>query len=90
MIRVQLDESYIDETFKKELTKRLDEIESREVFWDMNTLQEKTKMSVNSIKDTFFYDDRFIKRKIGQKWYFPADESRAFLLKWLNEQNGGI
>lgn len=89
MIHVELDESYIDEVFKKELTKRLNEIESHLLFWDMKELQRQTNMSVNTIKDTFFYDERFkrMKRKVGQKWYFPAEETKKFLLTWLNEQN---
>lgn len=86
MLEVKLDEHYIEETFREELKKRLDELQSQDVFWDMKTLSEKTKMSVSTIKDTFFYDDRFIKKKVGQKWYFPADETKRFLLMWLNER----
>lgn len=86
LLEVKLDEHYIEETFREELKKRLDQLQSQEVFWDMKTLCEKTKMSVNTIKDTFFYDDRFPKTKVGQKWYFPAEETKRFLLQWLNER----
>lgn len=88
MIQVELDKNYIDEAFKQELAKRLDEIESHVLFWDMKELQRQTNMSVNTIKDTFFYDDRFksIRRKVGQKWYFPSEETKEFLLIWLSEQ----
>lgn len=89
MINVEVDETYIEETFKEELARRLNEIESHLLFWDMKELQRQTNMSINTIKDTFFYDERFkqIKRKIGQKWYFPAEETKNFLLIWLKEQS---
>lgn len=87
MIEVKLDEQYIEEAFRQELKKRLDQLENETVFWDMKDLQKNTRMSVNTIKDTFFYDERFPKIKIGQKWYFPAQEAKEFLLMWLKEQN---
>lgn len=57
LIEVKLDEHYIEEIYRKELKKRLDELQSQEVFWDMKTLSEKTKISVGIIKDTFFYEE---------------------------------
>lgn len=86
MLQIQLNEKQIEETFKKELNNRLKELEAEEVFWDMNDLQKKTKMSVNTMKDHFFYDERFPKYQVGRKWYFPAKETREFLLMWLKEQ----
>lgn len=86
MLEVKLDQNYIEETFKRELRKRLDHIQSETLFWDMKDLQKNTRMSVNTIKDTFFYDPRFPKYKVGQKWYFPAEETKKFLLSWLKEQ----
>ena len=86
MIDIEIDEQYIKETFYKELEKRLEALEAQAVFWDMKDLRENTRMSVNTIKDTFFYDERFPKFKVGQKWYFPAKETEDFLLKWLKEQ----
>lgn len=86
MLQIQLDQEHIEAEFKKELKARLDELEAEEVFWDMNDLQKKTKMSVNTMKDHFFYDERFPKYQVGRKWYFPAKETREFLLMWLKEQ----
>lgn len=86
MLQIQLNEKQIEEAFKKELNNRLKELEAEEVFWDMNDLQKKTKMSVNTMKDHFFYDERFPKYQVGRKWYFPAKETREFLLMWLKEQ----
>lgn len=87
MIDIKLDETYIEETFQKELEKRLNEIENRLTYWDMAELQKQTNMSVNTIKDKFFYDDRFPKYRVGNKWYFPAKECEEFLLMWLKEQS---
>lgn len=86
MIEIKLDEEYIEQEFKERLEKRLDELQTMEVWWDMGDLQEKTRMSVNTIKDNFFYDEGFPKYKVGGKWYFPADETREFLLMWLKER----
>lgn len=86
LIEVKLDEQYIEEAFRQELKKRLDQLENETVFWDMKDLQKNTRMSVNTIKDTFFYDERFPKVKVGQKWYFPVQETKQFLLMWLKEQ----
>ncbi|RCK10965.1 group-specific protein [Bacillus licheniformis] len=42
--------------------------------------------TIISIKDTFFYDPRFPKYRVGKKWLFPAKECEKFLLTWLAEQ----
>lgn len=87
MITLELDKEALEQTFKKELKKRLDAIESNLTFWDMKELQRQTNMSVNAIKERFFYDDRFPKYKVGNKWYFPAKECEEFLIKWIKEQS---
>jgi len=86
MISVQLDEREIEKRFIEELQKRLQDIERRCTLWDMKELCKQTCMSENSVKEKFFYDARFPKRKIGGKWYFPAMEAEAFLLMWIKEQ----
>lgn len=89
MLQIKIDEKRIKEMLREELKLHLNQLEQQIVFWDMKELQRQTNMSINTIKDTFFYDERFkqIKRKVGQKWYFPAEETKRFLLTWLNEQN---
>lgn len=86
MIKINLDEDYVKQELKKKLQKRLDELQYETVFWDMKDLQENTRMSVNTMKDTFFYLDDFPKHKIGGKWYFPAEETKEFLLGWLKNE----
>ncbi|SCM00677.1 Group-specific protein [Bacillus cytotoxicus] len=43
-------------------------------------------MSWNTIQDQFFFDPRFPKFKVGQKWYFPAKQTQKFLLEWAEEK----
>lgn len=86
MITLELDNEQIENIFEKELKKRLDEIEEYITLWDMKELQRQTSMSVNTIKEKFFYDDRFPKYRVGNKWYFPAKECRDFLTRWIKEQ----
>lgn len=86
MISVKVDEKVIEQLFLVELKKCLDRIENSYTFWDMKELCRQTCMSENNIKEKFFYDERFPRRKIGGKWYFPAKECEEFLLMWLKEQ----
>ncbi|PED05284.1 hypothetical protein [Bacillus pseudomycoides] len=87
MLNIQLDDKIIEQRFLEELRKRLDQIEQRRTFWDMKELCKQTSMSENTIKEKFFYDDRFLKYKIGGKWYFPAIDAENFLLMWIKEQS---
>ncbi len=86
MFAIKIDERKIEELFLEEIRKRLDQIEHRKTLWDMKELCKQTSMSENTIKDKFFYDERFPKYKIGGKWYFPAVEAESFLLMWIKEQ----
>lgn len=86
MINLEIDNELLEKTFREELQKRLDKIESKVTLWDMKELQKQTNMSVNTIKEKFFYDDRFPKYRVGSKWYFPAKECEEFLLTWIKEQ----
>ena len=86
MLSVQFDNQLIEETIKEEIKQRLASIQINQVFWDMKTLCKVTCMSDNFIKEQFFFDKRFPKRRVGKKWLFPAKETEEFLLTWLNEK----
>lgn len=86
MLNIQLDNQIIEQRFLEELKKRLNQIERRKTLWDMKELCKQTSMSENTIKEKFFYDERFQKYKIGGKWYFPAVDAECFLLMWIKEQ----
>lgn len=86
MIEVKLDQQEIEDKFTEELRKRLNELESRTVYWDMKELCRQTCMSEPVIREQFFYDERFPKFKVGRRWLFPARETEEFLRMWIKEQ----
>lgn len=86
MISVKVDEVEVRNMCKQKISELLKEMDAELVFWDASELKKRTCMCWNTIQDTFFFDPRFIKRKVGQKWYFPVRETRLFLEQWLTEQ----
>jgi hypothetical protein len=85
MIEVKVDQEELKELYMKEIRKRLDQLDKEITFWDTKELRRQTNMSWNNIQDKFFYHPEFPKFKVGAKWYFPADATKQFLLKWMNE-----
>jgi phage pi2 protein 07 len=85
MLKVHLNEQQIEQRFLEELRKRLEQIERRHTFWDMKELCRQTNMSETFIRETFFYDPRFPKYRVGKKWLFPAKETEQFLIRWLKQ-----
>lgn len=88
IFKVEIDNEVIEEIVKNYVYKKLEEFSNQKVFWTMTDLEYLTGCSEGYIKDRFFYDDRFamIRRKVGRKWLFPAEETEKFLLEWLKEQ----
>lgn len=86
MIRVQVNEQEVREEVRRQVAEALKNLDTEMVFWDAKELQRRTCMSWNFIQQQFFFDPRFPKFKIGNKWYFPAREAREFLEQWLREQ----
>lgn len=89
MLNIEIDENEVRELYLKRLEEKIKEIDNELVFWDTNELKRRTCLSWNTIQDKFFYDPRFPKFKVGQKWLFPAEETKKFLLQWLREQPRG-
>jgi hypothetical protein len=85
MLTVQVDAQEVEQIFLNEVKKRLDQLESQQVFWDMKTLCKVTNMSDNFIKEQFFYEKDFPKYRVGKKWLFPAKETEQFLIRWLKQ-----
>lgn len=85
-IKVEIEESVVEEMLLSQIKKKVEQIERRHVFWDINELCKQTCMSFNNIRDKFFYDPRFPKYKVGGKWVIPAKECEEFLLQWIKEQ----
>lgn len=88
MIEVSVDERLLEEIAVREVQERLSKIETDKVFWSWNDLVEVTSMSKGHILNNFFDDERFkrIRRRVGRKWLFPVEETREFLVEWLEEQ----
>lgn len=85
MIQIQVDEQVVKQLYIDAINRKIEEFEADLVFWDTKELKRRTRMSWNTIQDTFFHNEQFPKVKVGGKWYFPAKECERFLLKWLNE-----
>lgn len=86
MLQIQVDENAVKQLYLEAINKKLEEVDADLVFWDTKELKRRTRMSWNTIQDTFFHDQHFPKVKIGGKWYFPAKDCEQFLIKWLNER----
>jgi phage pi2 protein 07 len=87
MIAVQVDEAEVRKMCMDKIGEMIKEVDAELVFWDAAELKKRTCMCWNTIQETFFFDPRFVKRKVGKKWYFPVRETRSFLEQWLTEQS---
>lgn len=87
LVSVLVDEREIMKLCREKISELVKEADAEYVFWDTSELKRRTCMSWNTIQETFFFDPRFIKRKVGGKWYFPARQTRDFLEQWLHEQS---
>ena len=86
LIQVEIDEQELREICVQKITEMVKQVDTEYVFWDSQELLKRTCMSWNTIQDNFFFDERFPKRKIGGKWYYPVRETRQFLETWISEQ----
>lgn len=86
LISLAINEAEIRDMCQESISEMLKQVDTEYVFWDTSELKRRTCMSWNTIQDTFFYDPRFPKSKVGGKWYFPVREARTFLETWLNEK----
>jgi hypothetical protein len=86
LFEIVVDEKEVKDIVKEQISKKLDGMDLDLVFWDRKELMRRSCLSWNSIQKYFFSDPRFPKHKIGYKWYFPAEETKIFLLMWLGEQ----
>ena len=89
LFQIQIDEQQLKDLYMSEVKKRLDQLDKELTFWDVKELKRQTNMSWNTMQDKFFHHPEFPKFKVGQKWYFPAAECRAFLIRWakINRYN---
>ncbi|MEC0090618.1 group-specific protein [Paenibacillus macquariensis] len=89
LITVTIDQEEVLKICRERINTLIKEVEAEYIFWDAKELKKRTCMSWNTIQNTFFFDPRFVKHKVGSKWYFPVQETREFLAQWLREQSVG-
>ena len=82
---ISIDENEVRKFCRERVEELVKEADSEYVYWDSEELMKRTCMSWNTIQNNFFFDSRFIKAKLGGKWYFPVQETREFLRQWLFE-----
>ncbi|WP_339243125.1 group-specific protein [Paenibacillus sp. FSL R5-0517] len=85
MMTININETEVLKLAREHIAELVKEVDSEYVYWDSEELMKRTCMSWNTIQNNFFFDPRFIKAKLGGKWYFPVQETREFLRQWLFE-----
>ncbi|UOQ93383.1 group-specific protein [Halobacillus shinanisalinarum] len=86
MLDIQINEQQAKAMLVQKIEETIKNFDAEMVYWDSNELKRRTCMSWGTIQDTFFFDERFPKVKLGGKWYYPAKETKDFLLMWLEER----
>lgn len=87
MLHIQVNQQEVKTLYLEKIEEKIKEVDAELVFWDRKELERRTCMCWSSIQKTFFYEKDFPKFKVGSKWYFPAEDTKRFLLKWLRERN---
>lgn len=85
-VDVDVDEEKIEKLYLDAIDRKVEKVDVDLVFWDTKELKRRVCMSWTMIQDTFFFDERFPKAKVGGKWFYPAKETEAFLNQWLKEK----
>lgn len=85
-VEVQLDQAAIMRIYREKIAEAIKEVDGELVYWDRQELMRRTCMSWNFIQEQFFFHPEFPRYKIGNKWYFPARQTRDFLEQWLEKQ----
>lgn len=86
IINIKINDAEVKKQIQDQIQILLKESETELVFWNSNELMRRTGFSWNFIQEQFFFDPRFVKRKVGRNWIFPAKKTRDFLEMWLLEQ----
>lgn len=84
-IEIKVNEEYVNDLIDKKLDDYISSYPTL-VLWDSNDLKTYTRMSWNTIQDSFFHDPSFPKFKVGNKWFFPAKEAENFINHWALEK----
>ncbi|OAH60384.1 hypothetical protein AWH49_16750 [Domibacillus aminovorans] len=85
-VRIEVDPKAIKKLAAEEIRAAIKEIDQQLVFWDTEELCRRTCMSLSSVQRFLLHQPGIPKKRVGQKWYFPAKETEEFLLDWLESQ----
>lgn len=85
-VDIEINEREVKKMCLKKLDDEIKKIDTELLFWDSRELERRTCMSWGTIQKEFFFHPDFPKRKVGGKWYFPAQETKDFLLNWLDKR----
>lgn len=86
-IDIDVDHEEIKALYLEKLDNAIKQVEVETLFWDTKELERQTHMCMNTIQKEFFYDPNFPKKKVGNKWYYPAQKTREFLIEWIEKNN---
>ncbi|WP_035322672.1 group-specific protein [Peribacillus kribbensis] len=87
VLEIKVNEAELKKVYLEEIKENLKKLNTELVLWDTKELEKRTCMCMNTIQKEFFYHPDFPKRKVGNKWYYPAEKTRDFILNWI-EENG--
>ena len=83
---ITIDEDLVREMLQKEIEKQVEKIASEKLFWTVKELEEYTNMCLQTMKEYFFYDEKFPKFKIGRTWRFPVSLVKGYLENWSEQK----
>lgn len=86
MSLVSINEDVMRDMMQQEIQKQAEKIASEKLFWTVQELQEYTNMHIKTMKEYFFYDERFPKFKVGSTWRFPVALVKEYLTEWSLNQ----
>lgn len=84
---IKYNEEIALDILKKAAQETIEKVSLQLTFWNMEDLKRQTRIkSTATLKEHFFYDQKFPKFKIGRDWYFPVKETQAYLEKYALDE----
>lgn len=87
--KINIDEQEIEKVVEEKVQQALSDIQAADrLAYTYDELAEITGLSRSGIEKYLLHNKDFlsIRRKVGRKWLFPVEETRAFLKSWLKNQ----
>lgn len=81
-----INEDAMRDMMRQAIEEKAAQLAQEKIFWTVSELEEYANMNINTMKNHFFYDERFPKFKVGRDWRFPVARTKQFLEQWAMEQ----